>query len=180
LALTEVGAWLLGQGPAPPIPASGERPLAVGADFEVLLFRPTPRRLWALGALAEQVRLDTVSTYRLTAAAVQRGIASGLTAEQIVTFLERGSGGELPQNVAFTLREWTRGHEGVRLGHALILRPDSAAALDRLRLALERARLAAPEPLADGRLLLILSAGADPEAVAAALREAGFAPRWAR
>ena len=180
LALTEVGAWLLGQGPAPTAPATGDRPLAIGADFEVLLFRPTPRRLWALGALAEQVRLDTVSTYHLTAAAVQRGIASGLTAEQIVTFLERGSGSELPQNVAFTLREWTRGHEGVRLGHALVLRPDTATALDRLRLALERARLPAPEPLADGRLLLILPGGTDPETVATVLREAGFAPRWAR
>lgn len=180
LALTEVGAWLLGQRPAPPTPVSGPHPLAIGADFEVLLFRPTPRRLWTLGALAEQVRLDTASVYRLGEASVRRGIASGLSAEQIVTFLERGSGGSLPQNVAFTLREWTRGHEGVRLTRALIARPDTAASLDRLRVALERAGLPAPELLPDGRLLLPLPAEGDPEPIVALLRDAGFTPRWAR
>ena len=179
LALSEVGAWLLGQRPAPPTPASGPHPLAVGADFEVLLFRPTPRRLWTLGALADQVRLDTASTYRLTEGSVRRGIASGLSAEQITTFLERG-GGPLPQNVAFTLREWTRGHEGVRLTRALILRPDTAASLDRLRAALERTKLPVPEALPDGRLLLTLPADADPETLVAMLRDAGFTARWAR
>jgi hypothetical protein len=180
LALTEVGAWLLGQRPAPPAPAVGDRPLAVGADFTILLFRPTPRRLWALGALAEQQRLDTASSYQLTEASVRRGIASGLSAEQIATFLERGGGGPLPQNVAFTLREWTRGHEGVRLTRALLLHPDAAASPDRLRAALERAKLPAPDLLPDGRLLLTLPAATDPEAVAAALREAGLTPRWSR
>lgn len=180
LALTEVGAWLLGQRPAPPMPSVGDRPLAVGADFSVLLFRPNPRRLWTLGALAEQQRLDTASIYQLTEASVRRGIASGLSAEQIATFLERGGGGTLPQNVAFTLREWTRGHEGVRLTRALILHPDASASPDRLRAALDRAALPAPEPLPDGRLLLTLPAATDPEAVATALREAGLTPRWAR
>lgn len=180
LALTDIAGWLLGQRAAPPTPSVGDRPLAVGADFSILLFRPTPRRIWTLGALAEQQRLDTASSYQLTEASVRRGIASGLSAEQIATFLERGGGAPLPQNVAFTLRDWTRGHEGVRLTRALILHPDATASPDRLRAALERAKLPAPEPLPDGRLLLTLPATTDPEAIATALRDAGLTPRWTR
>lgn len=180
LALTELGGWLLGLRPGFAPRAVGDHALAVGADFEILLFRPTPRRLWALGAISEPVRLDTVSTYRLTESAVRRGIASGLTLEQIETFLERGGGRPLPQNVAFTLREWSRDHAGVRLARALVLRLDDAAAIGRLGAGLARAGLPAAEPLADGRLLLTLTDPAEPEVVLEALRAAGFTPHWVR
>jgi hypothetical protein len=123
VAVTEVGAWLLGARPEPRLSPIGDRPLTVGADFEILLFQPIPRRVWALGAIADLVRLDTASTYRLSEASVRRGIAAGLTLDQIVTLLERGGRAPLPQNVAFTLREWTRDHAGVRLARALISDP---------------------------------------------------------
>lgn len=174
VSLTPLGAWLLGRGPVPEQPPIGDRPLALGADFEILLFQPTPRRLWALGAVAELVRLDTASIYRLTEGSVARGVAAGLTLEQIVALLERGGRAALPQNVAFTLREWTRGHAGIRLGHALILRPDNPDDADRLRATLARAQLPAPEALSNGRLLLTLPDEGDTGAIVEALRGAGF------
>ncbi|HET8630485.1 MAG TPA: helicase-associated domain-containing protein [Thermomicrobiales bacterium] len=183
LALSDLGGWLLGLRTEVAAPRPAGRALAVGADCEVLLLRPAPRRLWALGALAEPVRLDTVSTYRLTEASVARGVAAGLTPEQIVTFLARGNGAPLPQNVEYTLREWLRGHAGVRLTRALVLRldaPDDAAAAERLAAALARAGLPAPEPLAGGRHLLPLPEDVTPERVLALLRDAGLTPRWAR
>ncbi len=181
LALTDLGGWLLGLRREFAPPARGDRALAVGAGFEVLLFRPTPRRLWALGAIAEPARLDTVSAYRLTAAAVRRGIAAGLTLDQITTFLERAGGGPPPQNVAFTLREWAREHAGVRLARALILHPDDGVAPERVQAALARAGLPPAEPLPDGRLLLPLGAAGDaPDPVLEALRAAGLPPHWAR
>jgi Flp pilus assembly pilin Flp len=178
--LTEVGAWLLGEQPEPQLPPIGDRPLTVGADFELLLFQPIPRRVWALGAIADLVRLDTASVYRLTEASVRRGIATGLSLDQIVTLLERGGRAPLPQNVAYTLREWTRDYAGVRLARALLLRPDDPTQGERLSATLARAGLPAPEVLPDGRLLLTLPADGEAAPALAALREAGFTPHWLR
>ena len=180
VALTPVGAWLLGRAEEPSPPTHGERALAVGADFEILLLQPAPRRIWALGAVADLVRLDTASVYRLSEASVRRGLADGLTAAQIVTLLERGGRAPLPQNVAFTIGEWLRGHAGVRLARALLLRPDDPATVERLILALTRAGAPAPETLPDGRLLVTLVTDHDAETILAALREVGLSPHWLR
>jgi len=180
VALTPVGAWLLGRAEEPSVPARGERALAVGADFEILLLQPAPRRIWALGAIADLVRLDTASVYRLSEASVRRGLAEGLTAAQIVTLLERGGRAPLPQNVTFTIDEWLRGHAGVRLARALLLRPDDPATVERLLLALTRAGTTTPETLPDGRFLITIAADRDAEAILAALREAGLSPHWLR
>lgn len=180
VALTAVGAWLLGQGEEPPSAPRGDRPLTVGTDFEILLLQPAPRRVWALGAIADLVRLDTASTYRLSEGSVRRGLAVGLTAAQIIALLERGGRAPLPQNVAFTVAEWLRGHAGIRLARALILRPDDPATVERVLLALARLSGVAPETLADGRLLLTLAADSDTAAVLTALRDAGLSPHWLR
>ena len=178
VSLTEVGAWLLGLYDEPRLPSLGDRPLTVGGDFEILLFHPIPRRLWALGAIADLVRLDTASTYRLTEASIRRGIVAGLSLEQIITLLERGGRAPLPQNVDFTLREWARDHAGVRLARALIVRLDDPATTERLRAAL--ASFAALETLPDGRFLLTLPGTGDAAPVLAALRETGLTPHWLR
>jgi Helicase conserved C-terminal domain len=180
LALTDLGAWLLGVSTAPAPRPVADRPLAVGADFEVLLFWPTPRRLWALGAIADLVRLDTVCVYRLTEVAVRRALGAGLTVEQIEAFLTRASRAPLPQPVAFALRDWTRGQTGVRLTQALVLRPTDPAAADRLRAVLLQAGLPEPELLSDQRLLLGAPSESALTALLEALREAGFLPHWSR
>lgn len=180
LALTEVGAWLLGLRQAFAPPLLGAHPLAVGADFEILLFRPTPRRLWALGAVAELARLDTVSSYRLTEATVGRAMALGLTRDQLVTFLERGSGGPLPPNVEATLNEWTRRHAGVRLRRVVLLHPNQPEHAARLQATLARAGFPLAEALPDGRLLLPLPDDQPGDDLLATLRAAGFTVSWIR
>lgn len=180
VALTPIGSWLLGRGEEPAPAPRGDRALTVGADFEILLLQPAPRRIWALGAIAELIRLDTASVYRLGEASVRRGLADGLTAAQIITLLERGGRAPLPQNVAFTIGEWLRGHAGVRLTRALILRPDDPATVERLILTLTRAGMTTPETLPDGRLLITIATDRDAEAVLATLREAGLSPHWLR
>ncbi|MGN6697833.1 MAG: helicase-associated domain-containing protein [Thermomicrobiales bacterium] len=180
LALTDLGAWLLGSGAEPAPRPVGDRPLAVGADFEVLLFRPTPRRLWALGAIAELVRLDTVCVYRLTEAAIRRALGTGLTIEQIESFLTRASRAPLPQPVAFALRDWTRGQAGIQLTRTLVLRLTDPAAADRLRSVLARAGLPEPESLPEQRFLLGLPDEPALTALLEALRETGFLLHWSR
>ena len=179
LRLTPFGRWLAGQRVEPALTRLGSHPLAVGANFQVLLYRPTPRRVWALSAFAEVTTLDRVSTYTLTAEALIRALSSNIDLEQIVAFLERANGGPLPQNVAYTLAEWDRGYRRVWLRRAVVLVPEEGEPSEPIAAALKEAGLD-PDALPDGRMLLLFD---EPDAgerlyTAAnrALRERGFAP----
>lgn len=180
VALTPVGAWLLGDGAEPTALPLADQALTVGADFEIALFQPVPRRVWALNAIADLVRLDTATIYRLTESSVRRGIASGFTREQLVGLLERGGRAPLPQNVAYTVQGWLQDYAAVRLARAVVLRLDDETLAARLEAALQQAKNPPLEPLPDGRFLLTLSGEGDAGPVLAALREAGFTPHWLR
>ncbi len=78
LRLTPFGRWIAGRRVEPALPAFGQAAVAVGAGFQVLLYRPTPRRVWSLSAIAELQSLDRISTWALTAEAFTRALASGL------------------------------------------------------------------------------------------------------
>lgn len=178
LALSPTGAWLLGARADPPMPAASEPSLVVGADFSVQLRRPTPRRIWALGAISDVVQLDTVSRYRLSRPAVRRAIATGVKLEQILTFLERGAGTALPQGVVDALTEWSAGHRGLRLSHALMVRLDESDQAARLAVALEHAAMPAALPLPSGGYAISLPTVDRLDLLLDALRAAGFALHW--
>jgi predicted transcriptional regulator len=179
LRVTPFGRWIAGKRVEPSLPQLGQTPLAVGANFQILLYRPTPRRVWALSAFAEVQSLDRVSTYTLSAESLIRALASGIDLDQITNFLERQNGAPLPQNVAYTLAEWDRGYRRVWLRRAVVLVPEEGEKSEPVVAALRDAGLD-PELLPDGRITLIYD---DPDAgerlyIAAhrALRERGFAP----
>jgi hypothetical protein len=179
LRVTPFGRWIAGKRVEPVMTQLGQAPLGVGANFQTLLFRQTPRRVWALSAFAELQSLDRVSTWALTAEALIRALASGLDLTQITGFLERQNGAPLPQNVAYTLNEWDRGYRRVWLRRAVLLVPDEGEESAPIADALKDAGLS-PEVLADGRIALVYD---EPDAgerlytaVARALRERGFAP----
>lgn len=177
--LTPFGRWIVGRGPEPSAQRLGQFPFTVGANFEVLLYRPTPRRVWALGAFSELKALDRVSTYNLTAPALIRALASGVDLADIVSILERQNGGPVPQNVAYTLAEWDRGYRRIWLRRAVLLEPEEGEDNQRIAEALRDAGLD-PELLPDGRILLTYDAPDAGErlfnASSRALRERGFAP----
>ncbi len=127
--VTPFGRWVGGRGPEPSGQHLGPAPLAVGANLQVLLYRPTPRRVWALTAFCEIKALDRVSTYQLTSSAVIRALASNVEIRDIVRFLESQSGQELPQTVLYTLEEWDRGYHRVWMQRAIILTPEEDADL---------------------------------------------------
>ncbi|MGA7670821.1 MAG: helicase-associated domain-containing protein [Nitrolancea sp.] len=127
LSLTDVGAWICGkQGEAPEVPELGSHPLTVQANFEILLPRPTPRRIWALSAFAETERLDRVTTYQLNRASIERGMSAGLSTSQIIGFLEQQGEEELPQNVAHEIESWARGFRRVLMRDGVLLDADDA------------------------------------------------------
>ena len=177
--VTPFGRWFAGRGPEPATQRLGQFPIAVGANFEILLYRPTPRRVWALSAFSEQKALDRVSTYTLTAPALIRALSSGVDLTEIVDILERQSGAPLPQNVAYTLNEWDRGYRRIWLRRAVLLEPEEGEDNQRIAEALRDAGLD-PELLEDGRIVLGYDAPDAGErlfsAATRALRERGFAP----
>jgi len=178
--LTPVGAWLTGEQPEPlEDPELGSHPLTVLPNFEIVVPRPTPRRVWALSAFADLTRLDRVSSYELTLKSIGRGLSAGLSTAQIIGFLEQQGGEPLPQNVAFEVDEWARGLRRVAVRETVLLEPDSATSSQNIAGALTAAGLRV-ESLSDHRLLVSAPAGEPEQDLLASLderlRELGHTP----
>lgn len=172
--------WLVDESLDPPEePALGGQTLVVQPNFEVLLLRPAPRHVWALSAFTALERLDRVTIYRLTRESVEDGLASGLTLERMVRYLEQEGGEPLPQAVAYAMAEWVREYRRVRVRRALLLQPDDQGSLDEIEAALRAGGLRV-ERLAGERLLVPLPAGdeAATDRVEEILRELGRTPQW--
>jgi hypothetical protein len=178
--LTPVGAWLCGRQPEPPEePELGAHPLTVLPSFEIVVPRPTPRRIWALSAFADLTRLDRISSYELTLKSIGRGLSAGLSTAQIVGFLEQQGGETLPQNVAYEIDEWARGLRRVMVRETVLLEPDSATSSQKIADALTAAGLRV-ETLSEQRLLVSAPSGeADHDLLSSLderLREMGHTP----
>src|SRR5690606_17397873 len=83
--VTDAGRWALGlHEDVPEEPSFGDYPIAVQANFQVLLTGPEPRLVWALSGFADLVELDRVSTFQVTEESIHRAIDAGATVEQIL------------------------------------------------------------------------------------------------
>lgn len=159
-------------------------PIRITAGGEVRLRRPSPVRVWSLATFAEPVALGRESAYRLTEAGLGRALAAGFDLAQVTAFLERQSGGPLPDTVAADLATWAHGYRRVRVRRAIVLTPDDPAALAEIR----RLVASAGHPLHDlGDATLVVEfpntprSPGDPdpaEALLDRLRAAGHAPQW--
>jgi hypothetical protein len=178
IRLTTFGRWCGGRRGEPAGQHLGPAPLAIGANLQILLYRPTPRRVWALSAFSEPRALDRVSTFALTASAVIRALASNVRIEDVTRFLESQSGEPLPQTVLYTLEEWDRGYHRVWLQRAVLLTPEDSEDQQRIIETLSEIGLD-PQLLADGRIALVHDASDATERLfetaSRALREHGFA-----
>lgn len=125
------------QASPPPFPAFDEVPRVQGT-FEVLAGpRVPPPDIWTLELWADRVRLDRFATYRLTRASVTAAARRGADAEALLTLLGRSPGG-IPQNVAFSLREWTGSIVRAKASVEIVLRAPDTAAAERLAPVLAR------------------------------------------
>jgi hypothetical protein len=104
----------------------------VQGTFEVLAGpRVPPPTVWLLEAWGERVRLDRFATYRLTRASVTAAARRGAPVAELLDALERSPGG-VPQNVAFSLREWTESIVRAEMAVGVVLRAADDAAAERL------------------------------------------------
>jgi XPB/Ssl2-like helicase family protein len=108
--------------------------LIVQPNFELVALAPVSEALLiTLDRFAERVGLEHIAQYRITKASVTRAIQWGLHAEDIQKVLEDVAGGEIPQNVQYSLVEWERQARRVEMWpHATLLEVDDATLLDAL------------------------------------------------
>ena len=172
-ALTPLGAQLLGRSPAswsPPVRES----LVIQPNFEVLApFHADLGAVLRLERLAECVQAGPARVYRLTRDRFRAALDAGADPDDLLSFLEQAGAAPLPQNVAYTLREWAGQYGRLRLGPTTLLRTDDAALMQELWAA---RRIA---PLLDEALSPTVSAVAaeNVPALAARLREDGLMPQ---
>jgi len=117
------------------------RPALINPDFEVLVFPGGPledEANLALSRFADRRNSERVRRYHLTRDSVNRGVVCGMTGDEILRLLRRYSRTRLPENVEFSVREWSDGVELVRRQKVLLLRSMSVEGMGRLVEMLEK------------------------------------------
>ncbi len=106
--------------------------LIVQPNFELIALAPVPELLLVrLDRFAERTSLEHIAQYRLTKASVTRAIQKGLRVDAIQQTLEQAGGGDIPQNVRYSLVEWERQARRVEVWQGTtLLEVDNAALLD--------------------------------------------------
>jgi hypothetical protein len=170
--LTALGAALLNVGPAPSEP--DYEPLVVQATYDIIVPpRAAPFDRFQVERVAKWVSgtdSDEAAVYRLTKASVQQAVAQGIDSDAIIRRLEQATAVELPQNVVYSLREWSEQHGQLTLSQAALLRADDPLLLEQVRRD-RRLRMPPVEELDTQTWLLDEN---DAVALAEALRKAGY------
>lgn len=112
--------------------ANNSRPLVLQPNFEILLLHFDPPTLYKLLPFAQVQQVDVVSRLALTKSSALHGMEWGLDIDQMLGILEQSSQKEIPQNVAYTLRDWVRLYKDARISQVFMLEVSSEAVADEL------------------------------------------------
>lgn len=132
--LTELGAASLSPNTesAPIVSTAslnGNRSLVIQPNFELLLLQPDLPTLYSLLPFAQVNQVDVVSRLTLTRESLLRGMDANMSIEQILQVLEAHGQKEVPQNVAYTLRDWVKLYKKVTISQVFLIEvPDEALA----------------------------------------------------
>lgn len=97
------------------------RMLVVQPNFELLIMQPDFPTLYSVLPFAQVNQVGLVSRLTLTKASLQRGLQNGLSNEQMLQVLKEHSQKELPQNVLYTIQDWTKGFKSATAMQVLLL-----------------------------------------------------------
>ncbi|GAC1354196.1 MAG: hypothetical protein NVSMB38_31990 [Ktedonobacteraceae bacterium] len=117
-----------------------ERVLVVQPSFEILLLQEDVALLYQLLQWAEVQHVGPVSTFTLTQRALLRGLAMGISVEAVLGTLRRRGQKALPQNVEYTLREWSKHYKEAKLSEVIVVELSDAHHQQDLYRALEGQR----------------------------------------
>ncbi|MBA3824793.1 MAG: helicase-associated domain-containing protein [Ktedonobacterales bacterium] len=124
IALTELGAEVL-RGDLGLAPTPTEHPLVVQPNFEILLLEPHMPALYWLLRCTQPEQIGQASRFKVTREALLRSMNEGTTLDDILAFLVRHSQKELPQNVIYTLHDWSRQYKETRLSRVVLIEVDN-------------------------------------------------------
>lgn len=147
--LTDLGRRLLSgerltQPSAPQGPSRDvAKPLVVNPDFEVLLYPEGDVNEIAhrLSRFASRTKSEEVAHYRIARDDIERAVVKGMTAPEILDFLEKHARAPVPQNVAYSIGEWARRVAFATQRDVVLLTTDDASALERVLATPDVARL---------------------------------------
>ncbi|CAG7622718.1 helicase-associated domain-containing protein [Paenibacillus allorhizosphaerae] len=153
--------------------ASDEGGLMIQPDFEILAPPDVPGAvLWELCCLADTVRLDQVSIFKLTKSSVRRALENGRTQGEIVMFLESHALYGLPEHIRLAVEQWAKPFGKTSFMQACLLRcvdEETAQSLERLPGASQYLQ----DKLGSNHYLI---AAEDVKPLAAVLEKAGMMP----
>lgn len=108
------------------------RTLIVQPNFELLLLQPDFSTLYQILPFARAEQIEMVSRLTLTQESVRRGIEAGLSMEQIMQTLRECSQKDLPQNVLYTLQDWSRFYKDATVSQILLLEVSTETVADEI------------------------------------------------
>ncbi len=131
--LTDFGLRALGRTDAD-LPEPRPARFVVQGDFEVLVPIDAPMfARFQLERMAERVKWERISVYRLTRESLLRLLGHSVTVDQMLAFLKRISRAPFPRNVEFTLREWAAKYGEITLRRGAVLHTRNQKLLSELR-----------------------------------------------
>jgi hypothetical protein len=132
MRLTSLGAKALGLEVGESEVASA--PLVVNPDFEIILFPDGSSYdlITEVDRFAERTSSDSAYRYRLTAASIERAVAEGLEASEILKTLSEHCRVEVPQNVIYSIGQWAGKVKFVRQTMVSLVRGRNKEVIDRI------------------------------------------------
>ncbi len=131
--LTELGAAVLNDTTLPELALLDQHhSLVIQPNFELLLLAPAMPTLYSILPFAQVNQIERVSRLTLTRNSLLRGMYTGLSVEQMLRTLSEHSQKEVPQNVEYTIRDWTRQYKGLRLSQTTLLEVSDEALAEEL------------------------------------------------
>ena len=133
MRLTALGAKALGLDVPESIEGEGA-PLVVNPDFEVILFPNADSYglITELDKFAERTSSDSAYRYKLTVSSIEKAVAEGLEANQILRTLSEHSRVEVPQNVIYSIMQWAEKVKFVTQANVSLLRGRNKEVIDRV------------------------------------------------
>lgn len=111
-----------------------QNPLIVNPDFEVILFQEgdSYSLIMQLDKFAVRIKSDSTYHFKITSTSVEKAVAGGMTAAEIITILSENSRVVVPQNVIYSIKEWGEKVKFVQVSNVTLLRGRSKEVVDRI------------------------------------------------
>ncbi|MFW9955441.1 MAG: helicase-associated domain-containing protein [Candidatus Thorarchaeota archaeon] len=134
IRLTDVGESVIAGNPLAEV--EGQETFIVLPNFEITVFSSEMDyfKLYQLMLISEPVRIDVVSTFKITESSIFDAIELGFREKDLIQFLESNSSKPLPANVIRSIKDWTSQTTFANVSEILLFETDNEKDLEGLLL----------------------------------------------